>query len=111
MTDPLKWRHYEFEIILTCVRWYLRYALSYRDLEEMMAECGLSVDHSTIFCWVQRYSPELDRRCRPHLKQTNDSWRVDETYVKVRKGQIEGIEKGDIQGQTEFILGLFGLAA
>ena len=84
MTDLFKWRHYESEIILTCVRWYLRYALSYRDLEEMMTERGLSVDHSTIFRWVQRYSPELDRRCRPHLKQTNDSWRVDETYVKVR---------------------------
>ena len=84
MTDLFKWRHYESEIILTCVRWYLRYALSYRELEEMMAERGLSVDHSTIFRWVQRYSPELDKRCRPHLKQTNDSWRVDETYVKVR---------------------------
>ena len=83
MTDPFKWRHYEPEIILTCVRWYLRYALSYRDLEEMMTERGLSVDHSTIFRWVQRYSPELDRRCRSHLKQTNDSWRVDESYVKL----------------------------
>ena len=84
MTDLFKWRHYESEIILTCVRWYLRYALSYRDLEKMMTERGLSVDHSTIFRWVQRYAPELDERCRPHLKQTNDSWRVDETYVKVR---------------------------
>lgn len=79
MTDLFKWRHYEAEIILTCVRWYLRYALSYRDLEEMMTERGLSVDHSTIFRWVQRYSPEIDKRCQPHLKQTNDSWRVDET--------------------------------
>ena len=84
MTDAFKWRHYESEIILTCVRWYLRYSLSYRDLEEMMTERNLSVDHSTIFCWVQRYAPELDERCRPHLKHTNDSWRVDETYVKVR---------------------------
>ena len=84
MTDLFKWRHYEAEIILTCVRWYLRYALSYRDLEEMMAERGLSVDHSTIFRWVQRYSLELDKRCRLHLKPTDDSWRVDETYVKVR---------------------------
>lgn len=53
-----------------------------RDLEEMMAERGLSVDHSTICRWVQRYSKELDQRCRPYLKQTNDSWKVDETYVK-----------------------------
>ena len=84
MTDLFKWRHYESEIILTWVRWYLRYALPYRDLEEMMTERGLSVDDSTIFRWVQRYSPELDMRCRPHFKQTNDSRRVDETIVKVR---------------------------
>ena len=73
MTDLFKWRHYEAEIILTCVRWYLRYALSYRDLAEMMTERGLSVDHSTIFRWVQHYAPELDKRCRPHLMPTNDS--------------------------------------
>ena len=84
MTNPFRWRHYVSEIILTCVRWYLRYALSYRDLKELMTERGLSVDHSTIFRWVQHYSPELERRCRPHLKNTNDSWQVDKTYVKVR---------------------------
>ena len=84
MTDLFKWRHYEGEIILTCVRWYLRYALSYRDLAEMMTERGLSVDHSTIFRWVQDYAPEMEKRTRPYLKQTNDFWRVDETYVKVR---------------------------
>lgn len=100
MTDPFKWRHYESEIILTCVRWYLRYALSYRDLEEMMTERGLSVDHSTIFRWVQRYSPELDRRCRPHLKQTNDSWRVDQTYVKVRGKWMYLYRAVDSTGQT-----------
>jgi IS6 family transposase len=60
-----KWRHYEAAIILLCVRWYLRYALSYRDLEEMIRERGLSVDHTTIYRWVQRYAPELDKRCRP----------------------------------------------
>ena len=53
-----------------CVRWYLRYALSYRDLEEMMRERGLQVDHTTIYRWVQCYAPELERRCRPHLKAT-----------------------------------------
>jgi IS6 family transposase len=86
MDNAFKWRHYEGEIILQGVRWYLRYALSYRDVAELMAERGLSVDHTTIFRWVQAYAPEIDRRSRPHLKPTNDSWRVDETYVKV-KGQ------------------------
>src|SRR3954466_6573222 len=81
-----RYRHYQAEIILLCVRWYLRYSLSYRDLEEMMAERGLSVDHTTIYRWVQHYAPVLEKKCRAKLKQTNDSWRVDETYVKV-KGQ------------------------
>jgi len=83
--NPFKWRHFEAEIILLCVRWYLRYALSYRDLEEMMRERGLHVDHTTIYRWVQCYAPELDKRCRPHLKACNDSWKVDETSVKIRK--------------------------
>ncbi len=83
-SSPFKWRHFEGEIILLCVRWYLRYALSYRDLEEMMGERGLTVDHTTVFRWVQRYAPELDKRCRPYLKPTNDSYRVDETYIKVK---------------------------
>ena len=105
MTDLFKWRHYESEIILTCVRWYLRYALSYRDLAEMMAERGLSVDHSTIFRWVQRYAPEIDKRCRPHLKKTNDSWRVDETYVKVRGQWMYLYRAVDSTGQTlDFLL-------
>ncbi|MEM9148934.1 MAG: IS6 family transposase [Cyanobacteria bacterium P01_F01_bin.3] len=82
--NPFKWRHFQSDLILLNVRWYLRYSLSYRDLEEMMLERGVKVDHTTIYLWVQAYSPELDKRCRPHLKPTNDSWRVDETYVKVR---------------------------
>ena len=81
---PFKWRHFEAEIILLCVRWYLRYALSSRDLEEMMLERGLRVDHTTIYRWVQRSAPELEKRCRPHLKTTTDSWRVDETSVKIK---------------------------
>jgi IS6 family transposase len=80
-----KWRHFEAEIILCAVRWYLRYALSDRDVEELMRERGLAVDHTTIFRWVQRYAPELDKRCRPRLKATNDSYRVDETYIKIKK--------------------------
>ena len=82
--SPFKWRHFESQIILLCVRWYLRYCLSYRDLEEIMAERGLKVDHTTIYRWVQSYAPELEKRSKPHLNMTNDSWRVDETYIKVK---------------------------
>jgi len=81
-----KWKHYHHDIILQTVRWYLRYNLSFRDLVEMMEERGLSVAHTTIMRWVHQYGPELDKRIRRHLKQTSDSWRVDETYIKV-KGQ------------------------
>ena len=66
---------------MLCLRWYLRYSLSYRDLEEMMTERGLKVDHSTIARWVLAYAPELEKRVKPHLKPTNDSWKVDETYI------------------------------
>ena len=81
---PFKWRHFQSDIILLCVRWYLRYPLSYRNLEEMMLERGSTVDHTTVYRWVQAYAPELDKRCRPHLRPTNDSWRVDETYIEVK---------------------------
>ncbi|GHO60704.1 IS6 family transposase [Ktedonobacter robiniae] len=95
-----KWRHFETAIILLCVRWYLRYALSYRDLEEMMRERGLQVDHTTIYRWVQRYAPELEKRCRPHLKTTSDSWRVDETYVNVKGVWMYLYRAVDSQGNT-----------
>lgn len=65
---PFKWRHFQAEIILLCVHWYLRYALSYRDLEEIMLERGLYIDHTTIFRWVQAYAPEREKCCRPYLK-------------------------------------------
>jgi transposase-like protein len=102
---PFKWRHFEAEIVLLCVRWYLRYALSYRDLEEMMQERGLCVDHTTIFRWVQRYAPELEKHCRPHLKTTTDSWRVDETYIKIKGVWAYLYRAMDSQGNTlEFLL-------
>jgi transposase, IS6 family len=104
-STPFKWRHYQAEIILLFVRWYLRYALSYRDLEEMMRERGLSVDHTTIFRWVQHYAPQIDKRSRPHLKACNDSWRVDETYVKIKKTWMYLYRAVDSEGNTlEFLL-------
>ncbi len=103
--NPFKWRHFETEIILLCVRWYLRYSLSYRDLEEMMRERGLQVDHTTIYRWVQCYAPELEKRCRPHLKAFTDFWKVDETYIKVRKTWMYLYRAVDSQGNTlEFLL-------
>jgi len=66
------------------VRWYLRYSLSLRDVEELLEERGLEADHTTVWRWVQRYGPELEQRLRRHLKPTNKSWRVDETYLRVR---------------------------
>jgi transposase, IS6 family len=86
-SDPslFKWRHFEADIIRCAVRWYLRYALSYRDVEELLRERGVWVDHTTVFRWVQRYAPELDRRGRPSLRAANDSYRVDETYIKIKK--------------------------
>ena len=82
---PFKWRHFQADIILCAVRCYLRYALSYRDVEELVRERGVTVDHTTICRWIQRYAPELDKRCRPQLKATNDSDRVDETSIKINK--------------------------
>ncbi len=103
--SPFKWRHFESEIILLCVRWYLRYSLSYRDLEEMMLERGLHVDHTTIYRWVQRYAPQLEKRCRPHLKACNDSSRVDETYIKVKTVWTYFYRAVDSEGNTlEFLL-------
>jgi transposase-like protein len=104
-TNLFKWRHYQSDIILLCVRWYLRYALSYRDLEEMMNERGLALDHTTIYRWVQAYAPELEKRIRPHLRLTNDSYRVDETYIKVKGAWKYLYRAVDSTGQTiDFML-------
>ncbi|HAT1179973.1 TPA: IS6-like element IS1628 family transposase [Corynebacterium striatum] len=79
-------RQFPREIILWAVRWYCRYGVSYRDLEEMMTERGVPVDHTTIYRWVQKYAPELDKKTRWY-RQVPDwqasSWRVDETYIRV----------------------------
>jgi transposase-like protein len=77
-------RHFDREVIVLCVRWYLRYKLSLRGLVEMMAERGLSLAHTTIMRWVKRFTPEFVKRWNRFAMAAGRSWRVDETYVKVR---------------------------
>ncbi|HDR3897230.1 MULTISPECIES: IS6 family transposase [Bacillus] len=95
-----KWRHYQPDIILLTVRWYLRYNLSFRDLVEMMEERGLSLAHTTIMRWVHQYGPVLNERIRKHLKTTNDSWRVDETYIKIKGEKMYLYRAIDSEGNT-----------
>src|SRR5436305_15314931 len=104
-TNPFKGRQFPGEVIILCVRWYLRYPLAYQHVAELLAERGVEVDPSCIWRWVQVYGPELNRRCRPHLKPTNKSYRVDETYIKV-KGQDRYLYRAvDSVGQTiDFLL-------
>ena len=103
--SSFKWRHFEPTVILLCVLWYCRYQLSYRDVEEIMRERGLDVDHSTVFRWVQRYAPEFNKRIRQHLKMSGTSYRVDETYIKVGKSCKYLYRAVDKEGQTiEFML-------
>ena len=83
--NDFKGRHFGGEVVLWAVRWYRRYAVSYRDLEAMMTERGVAVDHTTIYRWMQRYAPEMEKRLRWQWRcPRSSSWRVDETYVKVR---------------------------
>jgi len=77
-------RHFDREVIIVCVRWYLRFKLSLRDLVEMMAERGLPLAHTTIMRWVQRYAPEFVKRWSQFGRPVGRSWRVDETCVKIR---------------------------
>ena len=84
LDDLFKVRHFDREVIILCVRWYLRFKLSFRDLVEMMEERGLSMAHTTIMCWVQHYSPEFERRWNRFAQPAGASLRVDETYVKVQ---------------------------
>ena len=80
-----KWRYYQSEVILGCVRRYRKYRISYRELEEMVLERGFEVDHTTLYRWVQHYAPEMEKHLRWYWKPSMGySWRVDETYVKVK---------------------------
>lgn len=71
------------EVISVAVRWYLRYGLSYRDVEELLAERGITVDHVSIYRWVQRFTPEFIETARPCRRAPGRRWFVDETYLKV----------------------------
>ena len=79
-----KYRHFKSEIIILSVRWYLKYPLSYRNIAEILFERGIKVNPSTIMRWVHEYSPILEKKIRKYLRKSNDSWRVDETYIKVK---------------------------
>ena len=86
-------------------RWYLRFSLSYRDVEELLAERGLHADHVTVWRWVQRYAPEMERRLHSRLRPTNDSWRVDETYIRVKGKWVYLYRAVDYTGATiDFLL-------
>jgi transposase, IS6 family len=100
-----KGRQFTDEVILWAVRWYLMFPVSYRDLELMLLDRGVEVDHTTIFRWIQAYAPEIEKRIRPHLRPCNGSWRVDETYIKV-KGRWSYLYRAvDSRGQTiDFLL-------
>jgi transposase-like protein len=76
-----RWRHFAGEIILWAVRWYCRYGISYRELEEMMGERGVAVDHTTLYRWTQRYAPELEKRSAWYRSRLSFSWRI--TSVKM----------------------------
>jgi transposase-like protein len=89
--DPIyRCRRFQPEIIELCVRWYLAYRLSYRDLVEMLAERGVDVSHTTIYRWVQQYVPEFERRWSRYAKPVHPSWRVDETAISVRPAKKAG---------------------
>ena len=101
----MKGMRFPKEIILVCIRWYAAYALSYRNLEEMMDERGVSVDHSTVNRWAIRFLPLLEKIFRKHKLPVGGSWRMDETYIKVR-GQWKYLYRAvDKEGKTiDFLL-------
>jgi transposase-like protein len=105
MHNLFKGRHFDREIIILCVRWYLRFKLSFRDLVEMMAERGVSLAHTTIMRWIARYVPEFEKRWNRFSCPAGASWRVDETYVKIKGRWTYLYRAVDKQGRTvDFLL-------
>jgi IS6 family transposase len=105
LSNSFKWKHYEGEIILLNVRWYLKYPLSYRNLKEMMIERGIQVDYSTIMRWVHQCSFEIGKKIRRDLRSPNDSWRVDEIYIRVEGKWKYFYQAVDSNGDTiDFML-------
>jgi transposase-like protein len=103
--DLFKGRHFDQEIVILCVRWYLAFKLSSRDLVQIMAERGTALTHTTILRWVQRYIPEFEKRWNRCARPVGDSWRVDETYIKVRGQWVYLYRAIDKAGRTvDFLL-------
>src|SRR5215211_6136848 len=100
-----KGRHYEATLILQAVSWYLRYPLSYRDIEELFRERGFAVDHSTLNRWVLAYAPLIERRLRAFRKPHCGSVRIDETYIKIRgqwRSLYRATDKRDLEAAKRF---------
>ena len=98
--EMFKGRHFDRQVIILCVRWYLSFKLSSRDLVEMMAERGIELAHTTILRWVQRYVPEFEKRWSRYARTVGGSWRCDETYIKVNGGWTYLYRAVDKQGRT-----------
>ncbi len=108
--NDFKWRHFQGEIILGAVRWYCKYGISYRDLEEMMLERGVELDHTTIYRWVQHYALEIEKRLRWYWKPSMGySWRVDEIATKKLAYEFEFRICNEYSRGAGYSIGKYGI--